>query len=248
MARVSFCLVAFLFCGSLAGCTSASSGQADTSSKPDVGVDVPMTGGHQETPDSMGTGGTGGSGGATSGGGLAGGSGGATAIGGTLGQGGTLDQGGHSATGGAENQGGSTGAGGVGDTGGVPSQGGTTGDMTSTQVDLTCYSDDDCCIRSSLCQAVAVLYSKVQGLVYWPPAKFTSCSRCYTPVVEVSCRNNQCTGEVINSNGYDGIPGVESHCGKIQGTGGTTSQSSAVDADSPAQPAHTSPPQIVFGC
>jgi hypothetical protein len=120
-------------------------------------------------------------------------------------------------------QGGRTGTGGAGGGGGTVVQGGSTGTTTIPPIDLTCNTDDDCCVESDTCRSVVVLYSKLQGLVYWPPSTTTECLRCYTPVIEVSCKNNQCTGMVTNANGYSGIAGVESHCGKLPGTGGATS-------------------------
>jgi hypothetical protein len=120
-------------------------------------------------------------------------------------------------------------------------QGGSTGSTTVPQVDLTCNTDDDCCVRSDTCRSVVVLYSKLQGLVYWPVATSTGCFRCYTPVVEVSCKNSKCTGTVTNPNGYSGVTGVESHCGKIQGTGGATSQGTG-GATSQARLAFPVPP------
>jgi hypothetical protein len=291
MARGSCCLGAFLFCGVLAAC-------GDAPSEHDLGL--ALTGGHQETPNTVGMGGVGGatastassaveggtggapaSGGTSSPGGIiaAGGTvgaGGSIVAGGTVGAGGNIatdgavgaggiiatdgavgaggiiatdgavGAGGIIATGGTEDQGGRAGSGGAGGTGSAPAQGGTTGSTTTTPVDLTCNTDDDCCVSVDTCRAIAVLYSKIQGLVYWPPATSTSCLRCYTPTVEVSCRNNQCTGTVLGNYLSQGT----AHCGKIQsaGTGGTTTQANAASVAIPQTPVSDSAPQLVFGC
>jgi hypothetical protein len=291
MARGSCCLGAFLFCGVLAAC-------GDAPSEHDLGL--ALTGGHQETPNTVGMGGVGGatastassaveggtggapaSGGTSSPGGIiaAGGTvgaGGSIVAGGTVGAGGIIatdgavgaggiiatdgavgaggiiatdgavGAGGIIATGGTEDQGGRAGSGGAGGTGSAPAQGGTTGSTTTTPVDLTCNTDDDCCVSVDTCRAIAVLYSKIQGLVYWPPATSTSCLRCYTPTVEVSCRNNQCTGTVLGNYLSQGT----AHCGKIQsaGTGGTTTQANAASVAIPQTPVSDSAPQLVFGC
>lgn len=158
--------------------------------------------------------------------------------------------------------------GGTGSSGGGAGKGGSAGSSSLPPLDLTCHSDSDCCIASDTCRALAVLYSKLQGLLYWPPATMTVCSKCYTPVVEVSCVNNQCTGTIVNSMGYSGTPGVGSHCGKLTttGTGGTSStatggaSSKAAYATSVQLASATSDPtasnaaaiaastQTVFGC
>jgi hypothetical protein len=218
MARASSYAVASVLCGFLVACGNSPSEQSDPSPTGGAGSDVAATGG-QENPGSTGSGGMTGSGGAVASGGIATGSGGALASGGIVGEGGSIatggmvGEGGQAATGGIPGHGGCTGAGGAG----------VGGSTTIPPIDLTCNTDDDCCVQSDTCRSVVVLYSKLQGLVYWPPATSTSCLRCFTPVVEVSCKNNLCSGTVVNANGTSGVPGVESHCGKIKGTGGATS-------------------------
>jgi hypothetical protein len=202
--------LALVLCMALAACSGATSEPGTLSSGGAVGADAPGAGGQQEPPDASGVGGAGGAGG-------------------TWVTGGTSSQGGSIASGGVVGQGGLTGTGGPG-SGGSAAQGGATGATTVPQVDLTCYSDDDCCVRSDTCRSVVVVYSKIQGLVYWPPATGTGCLRCYTPVVEVSCKNNKCTGTVTNPNASSGTPGVGSHCGKLPGTGGATGSGGATGA------------------
>jgi hypothetical protein len=203
MARSRGFVMALLLCGSLAACSDGASGQGDPSSNGGAAVAAP---------------GTGGAGGAAV----------TTASGGAVGQGGSVGSGGKTGTGGfvssgvGGGQGGYTGTGGAG--GITPGQGGSTGSTTIPQVDLTCNTDNDCCVKSDTCRSVVVLYSKLQGLVYWPPSTSTSCLRCYTPAVEVSCKNNKCTGTVTNAMGTSGVKGVESHCGKVPGAGLATSQ------------------------
>jgi hypothetical protein len=264
MGRESCCFVAVLFCG-VAACSDA---------PPDTALDTASSGGQQQTPSTGGVGGASGPTAPTSSGGVETGAGGVTASGGTASPGGTLagggavgaggglgtggavaaggaiGDGGAVSTGGSIDSGGGQGGriatGGAGATGSTPMQGGATG--STTTVDLTCNTDDDCCVRVDTCRAIAVLYSKIQGLVYWPPSTSTSCLRCFTPIVEVSCRNNQCTGSTLTptSNGT-------SHCGKLPsaGTGGTTGTTTATTPASgaaPVTPAYETTPQLVFGC
>jgi hypothetical protein len=259
MVRGSCCFAIVLFCGAIAACTVAPSEDdvdaALTGGQSSGGMEG-GTGGVTASGGSVDTGGSVGSGGAVDTGGSIGtggtvGTGGSIGIvgsGGTVGSGGIVGAGGSSDGGGIVGQGGRTGTGGAGNTGTTPMQGGTTGSATTTPVDLTCNTDDDCCVRVDTCRAIAVLYSKIQGLVYWPPSNGTSCLRCFTPVVEVSCKNNWCTGTVADPMGSG-----TSHCGKLPSTGsggttGTTTRTGAVDIAAPATPAFDTSQQLVFGC
>jgi hypothetical protein len=268
MVRGSCCFAIVLFCGAIAACSVTPSEDdvdaALTGGQSSGGVEGGTggatasggsvdTGGSGGTGGAVGTGGSGGTGGTVGTGGSIGtggtvGTGGSGGSGGTVGSGGIVGAGGSIDGGGIVGQGGRTGTGGAGNTGSTPMQGGTTGSATTTPVDLTCNTDDDCCVRVDTCRAIAVLYSKIQGLVYWPPSTSTSCLRCFTPVVEVSCKNNQCTGTVVDPMGSG-----TSHCGKLPSTGsggttGTTTRTGAVDIASPATPAFDTSRQLVFGC
>ena len=116
-------------------------------------------------------------------------------------------------------------------------------------LDLTCRSDNDCCVAVDTCRALAVLYSKIGSPLVMPPVEHSYCADCYTPIVEVSCVNKRCVGSQQNTpmNGYD-------HCGKlgIGGSGGRSLQSiesSTAGATSAATTAATTPPpQTRFSC
>jgi hypothetical protein len=147
--------------------------------------------------------------------------------------------------------GGSTTAGG-GSSGGNTSIGGSSGSSSLPPLDLTCHSDDDCCVATDTCLAIAVLYSKIGSPANMPPTSYASCSKCWTPVVEVSCVNNQCVG-VDKNMSMNGT----SHCGKLAtGTGGAGSvgllsiaiPSSSTTAASPAAATATTTQSPTFGC
>ena len=133
--------------------------------------------------------------------------------------GGTLAMGGSSSTGGSAT-GGTAGS----------AAGGAAGSATGgSPPDLTCNTDDDCCVEVNRCLTAAAVYSKLSGpWITWPVPEY-GCYLCYIPIVDVRCLNNWCEGQQISD--YLQTENGTAHCGRLpSGTGGTTGTGGAASA------------------
>jgi hypothetical protein len=161
-------------------------------------------------------------------------------------------------TGGMAAMGGSNATGGSA-TGGTATGGSATGGTATggSPPDLTCNTDDDCCVAVDTCAAQAAVYSKLTGPWKTWPGPSSGCSKCWAPTVDVRCQGNWCQGQASTSPSMQHGP---AHCGRLtSGTGGTTGtagasggssgQSTSTSAASPeTEPLLGDSALPIFGC
>jgi hypothetical protein len=143
------------------------------------------------------------------------------ATGGNAGEGGAVEQGGSGGSGNSAGQAGSP-SGGSGGTGGVDAEGGSAGAPACEQIgDLSCETDDDCCLVLDQCAASLALvtrsYAEEMSACFAeiPP---DMCPSCTPAAVQTWCDNGQCVGQVqVDAGGQD--PLREPHCGRLDVAG-----------------------------
>jgi hypothetical protein len=83
---------------------------------------------------------------------------------------------------------------------------------------IPCLQESDCCVVNDGCHSTAYLVaskdsSKVSSLI--ASADNSTCTRCVTPMLQVSCVSGMCVGERINFTCRLPMPYPGNHCGKL---------------------------------
>ena len=115
---------------------------------------------------------------------------------------------------------------------------------------VACAQDSDCCVVNDGCQSTAYLVaskdaSKVASLI--ASADGTTCNRCITPMLQVSCVSGACVGERINITCALPMPYPGNHCGRVDVPSSCLSSPASHDALSKL-PTETSKPLAIFKC
>jgi hypothetical protein len=129
---------------------------------------------------------------------------------------------------------------------------GGTSTIAKPVIDLSCQSDNDCCVVLDDCQVALYLVGasqRAQMEAYLKALDRKMCTSCMAPNVQVACTNGQCTGTELGTNLNWPPTGLgATHCGKLPvGTGGTTG-APPEPTPVPASEPDASTPVTVFGC
>ena len=84
---------------------------------------------------------------------------------------------------------------------------------------IPCLQESDCCVVNDGCHSTAYVVaskdsSKVSSLI--ASADHSTCDRCVTPMLQVSCVSGVCVGERINFRCPLPMPYPGNHCGRLE--------------------------------
>ena len=92
---------------------------------------------------------------------------------------------------------------------------------------IACAQDSDCCVVNDGCHSTAYMVASkdaptVSSLL--ASADHSTCDRCVTPMIQVSCVSGACVGDRIDFTRQLPMPYPGNHCGKLElGTSGLSS-------------------------
>jgi hypothetical protein len=116
---------------------------------------------------------------------------------------------------------------------------------------IPCLQDSDCCVVNDSCHSTAYVVAskdtaKVSSLI--ASADNSTCDRCVTPMLQVSCVSGACLGERIDFACSLPIPYPGNHCGKIELPASCLSSTTRDDAGTSFPDGGTSKPLAIFRC
>ena len=124
--------------------------------------------------------------------------------------------------------------------------------MSQYAVDpIKCVQDSDCCVVNDGCHSTAYVVAlkdstTVSSLI--ASADNSTCNKCTTPRLQVSCASGVCVGERIDHACALPTPYPGNHCGKIELPPSCLSSASSDDAGISSPDGGTSKPLAVFAC
>jgi len=116
---------------------------------------------------------------------------------------------------------------------------------------IKCVQDSDCCVVNDGCHSTAYLIAskdsaQVSSLI--ASSDNTTCNRCLTPMLQVSCVSGACVGERIVRACMLSMPYPGNHCGKLELPPSCVSSTSSDDAGIQSPEGGTLKPLGVFAC